>query len=157
MLRMPDSDAAQGAGTCCHTSQPGAERRFPLLWCISMGTAAQEQEPACVEVHSTGLADSSEWMRVGSAVLRVVKKEVVLADRIIGFRQWGVLAYGQQAIDLLAAFEDELDEAWLQERLRREGSVAALAPLRTLARGDTPVTGAVLQDMLRQLRQRDSS
>jgi hypothetical protein len=90
-----------------------------------------------------------------SSLLRVVTKEVVLADRIIGFRQWGVLAYGQQAIDLLAAFGHESDEAWLQEKLQREGSRDALDPLRTLAWGDAPITAAVLQEILAQLRQRE--
>jgi hypothetical protein len=107
-----------------------------------------------VEVPSTRLSDPAEWMRVGSALLRVVTKEVVVADRIIGFRQWGVLAYGQQAIDLLAAFGDELDDAWLQEKLQGEGSEDALDPLHTLARGDAPVTDAVLRDVLARLRQR---
>jgi hypothetical protein len=51
-----------------------------------------------VEVPSTTLSDPSELMRVGNFLFEIVKKEVVLADRIIGYRQWGTLAYGQQAI-----------------------------------------------------------
>lgn len=40
-----------------------------------------------VEVPSQVLLDPSEFMRVGSAVFEVVTKEVVLADRIVGYRQ----------------------------------------------------------------------
>ena len=50
-----------------------------------------------VEVPSTTLSDPSEWMRVGNAVFEIIKKEVVLADRIIGYRQWGTLGVISQS------------------------------------------------------------
>jgi hypothetical protein len=93
-------------------------------------------------------------MRVGDAVFEIVTKEVVLCDRIVGFRQWEVLAWGQQAIDLLAAFGGELDEAWLVAKLEDEGSLDALEPLRSLAMSDQPVTEATLRDLLGDLRAR---
>lgn len=105
-----------------------------------------------VEVPSTTLSDPSEFMRVGSAVFEIVTKEVVLADRIVGFRQWGALAWGQQALDLLAAFGDELDEEWLRAKLRREGSLDALQPLRGLATSDEPVSRETLEALLKRLR-----
>lgn len=107
-----------------------------------------------VEVPATALSDPSELMRVGTFVFHIVKKEVVLADRIIGYRQWGTLAYGQQAIDLLVAFGDEIDEDWLREKLLREGSADALEPLIDLAASQKPVDQATLDDLLLQLRQR---
>jgi hypothetical protein len=105
-----------------------------------------------VEVPSLSLSDPSERMRVGEWVFEVVTKEVVLADRIVGFRQWGVIAYGQQAIDMIAAFGVTIDEDWLQAKLRGEGSLDALDPLRSLARRDDPVTDELLRALLDHLR-----
>ena len=105
-----------------------------------------------VEVPSTTLSDPSEFLRVGSAVFEIIKKEVVLADRIIGYRQWGTLAYGQQAIDLLAAFGDEIDDRWLRDKLTREGSMDALEPLKELATTEKPVTAEGLDALLTSLR-----
>jgi len=105
-----------------------------------------------VEVPSRTLDDPSEFMRVGDAVFEIVRKEVVLADRIVGFRQWEVLAWGQQAIDLLAAFGSEIDEKWLRGKLEHEGSLDALEPLRTLAGNDKPVTEGTLRELLAGLR-----
>lgn len=104
-----------------------------------------------VEVPSTRLTDPSEVLQVGPWTFRVIAKEVMLADRIVGFRQWGVSAWGQQAIDLLAAFGDDLDEAWLEERLQAEGSLDALVPLRNLAESDEPVDRNVLDSLLARL------
>jgi hypothetical protein len=106
-----------------------------------------------VEVPSTTLSDPSELMRVGNAAFEIIKKEVVLADRIIGYRQWGTLAYGQQAIDLLAAFGPDIDEVWLREKLLREASLDALAPLRDLAATDEAVDKEVLEHLLSRLQQ----
>jgi len=33
----------------------------------------------------------------------VVKKEVLLRDRVVGFKHWKYTAYGEQAIDMLGA------------------------------------------------------
>lgn len=49
------------------------------------------------------MAGPAEVVRVGEAELRVVKKEVVLRDRLVGFKHWKHTAYGEQAIDMLAA------------------------------------------------------
>lgn len=105
-----------------------------------------------VEVPSTALTDPAVTMRVDDDVFSVIAKEVVLADRIVGFRHWGVLAWGQQAVDLLAAFHDDLEETWLEARLRDEGSLDALAPLRDLAMSDETVDSEVLENLLEKLR-----
>lgn len=107
-----------------------------------------------VEVPSTTLSDPSELMRVGTWIFEIVKKEVVLADRIVGYRQWGTLAYGQQAIDLLVAFGDAIDEDWMREKLRREGSLDALEPLKNLAATQEPINQEILDNLLSELRQR---
>jgi len=104
-----------------------------------------------VEVPSTTLTDPAVTMRVGDDVFSVIAKEVVLADRIVGFRHWGVLAWGQQAIDLLAAFHGDLDEEWLDSRLDDEGSLDALGPLRDLALSDQAVDREVLKNLLEDL------
>jgi hypothetical protein len=105
-----------------------------------------------VEVPSNVLLDPSETMRVGNSVFEIVTKEVVLADRIVGFRQWQVIAWGQQAIDLIAAFEEDLDWDWLRRKLAREGSLDALKPLKKMALGQGPITAEVLVDLLEELR-----
>jgi hypothetical protein len=75
----------------------------------------------------------------------------LLRDRVVGFKQWEYTAYGQQAVDMLAAFGDELDEAWLLKELRREASLDALEALRALAESDQRVTEGVLRNLLDRL------
>jgi len=62
-----------------------------------------------------------------------------------------VEAWGQQAIDLLAAFAGDLDEEWLRAKLEKEGSLDALEPLRRLAESNERVTREVLEALLRNL------
>jgi hypothetical protein len=108
-----------------------------------------------VEVPSHDLTDPSEIVRVGTAVFRVVTKEVVLADRIVGFKQWEETGYGEQAVEMLAAFGLDLDMSWLEPRLRAEGSWDAFEALSEVVRGQAPVTAASLESLLRRLRGRD--
>ena len=107
-----------------------------------------------VEVPSHDLSDPSEVVRVGDALLRVVTKEVVLADRIVGFKHWNETGYGVQAIDMLAAFGDELDMTWLEPKLRSEGSWDAFEALRELARSREAVTAQSLLAVVDRLRGR---
>lgn len=107
-----------------------------------------------VEVPSHMMEDPSEMVRAGSAVFAVVAKEVVLADRVGGFMHWRVTAYGQQVIDMLAAFGDNLDMSWLAPRPHREGSWDAFVRLGDLATSSAPVTEEVLQGLLGELRRR---
>lgn len=107
-----------------------------------------------VEIPGVTLDDPTELVRVGALRFRVVRKEVLLRDRIVGFLHWRQPAYGQQAVDLLAAFDpEELDQAWLRAALRREGAEAAYDALRQLATsGDAPVDTAALERLLDDLR-----
>src|SRR5258708_37961066 len=50
-----------------------------------------------VEVPSQFLEDPAELIRVGHFPINVIVKEVLLADRVIGFKQWRQTRYGQQA------------------------------------------------------------
>lgn len=75
-----------------------------------------------VEVPGSYLSEPVEMVEVGHLVLRVVRREYVLGDRIIGYRWWRYAGYGLQAIDLLAALGRELDEAALRTHLRKEGA-----------------------------------
>jgi hypothetical protein len=82
-----------------------------------------------VEVPGYVMPDPVELVSVGSLTLRVVRREVVLAERIIGYRHWAATAYGAQAIALLALFGASLDEHMLRKRVRAEGAEDALDAL----------------------------
>lgn len=98
-----------------------------------------------VEVPGYRVDEPYERYSVGPFELRVIRKEIVLAERIIGFRYWKVWAYGVQAIDMIATFGDELDDALLRKRLRRDQAEEAYELLRDLARSyDGPVTPDLL-------------
>lgn len=105
-----------------------------------------------VEIPSTEVDEPTEMLRVGAFVLRVVRKEVLLSDRIVGFKHWKYTAYGQQAIDMIAAFGDSLDLSLLMPRLQREGSADAYAELTKLAASHAAITDPVLQAILERLR-----
>lgn len=107
-----------------------------------------------VEIVGGPVAGPAEEVRVGDAEFRVVKKEVVLRDRLVGFKHWKHTAYGEQAIDMLAAFGDDLDMSWLGPELEREDSMDALEALRQLASSDEPVTDPVLREIIDDLNRR---
>lgn len=108
-----------------------------------------------VEVPGNWMSDPVDVVRVGDLTLRVVKREVVLADRIIGFKHWRTTAYGAQAVAMLAAFGESLDEPLLRERLRAEDSEDALAALRRLTEGSEEVDEERLREVLLRLHGED--
>jgi hypothetical protein len=75
-----------------------------------------------VEVPSSYLSEESDTFQIGPFALRVIRKEYVLGDRIIGFRWWRYAGYALQALDMIDAFTSELDEAALRAHLRKEGA-----------------------------------
>lgn len=79
--------------------------------------------------------------------LRVVTKESVLADRIVGFRHWKYWGYGIEAMALIRVFRGDLDEDLLRRALRREGAEHAYGLLRTLAQSDQEVTHSQLDGL----------
>ena len=105
-----------------------------------------------VEVPATSLDDPAETIHVGPFVFRVIAKEALLVDRLTGFKHWRHTSYGQQAIDMIAAFGDSLDEERFAEGLRREDVGDAYEALRRVAISETPVTEDSLQQILSQLK-----
>lgn len=93
-----------------------------------------------VETVSGPVAGPTEDVEIGGAAFRVVRKEVPLRDRIVGFKHWRHTAYGDQAIAMLIAFGDRLDREWLERELGTEDARDALEALQELARSDAPVT-----------------
>jgi hypothetical protein len=110
-----------------------------------------------VETVPGPLAGPADEVEVAGAVFRVVRKEVLLRDRIVGFKHWRHTAYGDQAIAMLIAFDRDLDEEWLQKELAREGAEDALVALRNVARSGASVTHegllAIIDDLHGQKRQ----
>jgi hypothetical protein len=104
-----------------------------------------------VEIVSGPVAGPTEEVEVGDAVFRVVRKEVPLRDRIVGFKHWRHTGYGDQAIAMLTAFGDDLDMTWLEPELAREGARDALEALQSLAKSDVPVTHDRLQALIDKL------
>lgn len=93
-----------------------------------------------VEVPSRTLADPVDTILVGPFQLRVIAKEAVLADRIVGFKYWGVTDYGLQAIALLTALGPELDRSLLFRYLDRENARDAYEVLCAMAEGEESLT-----------------
>ena len=106
-----------------------------------------------VEVPGHVMRDPVEVVSVGSLTLRLVRREIVLADRIIGYRHWAATAYGAQAIALLALFRESLDEHMLRQRVRSEGAEDALDALLTLVERDVVVSEGELRRLLERLTQ----
>jgi hypothetical protein len=104
-----------------------------------------------VEIPGNWMSDPVDVVAVGPLTLRVIRRETVLADRIIGFKHWRTSAYGAQAVALLAAFGDTIDEELLLHRLRAEDAEDALPMLRALAAADEAVNDAALEQILTRL------
>lgn len=81
-----------------------------------------------------------------------MKKEVLVRDRIVGFRQWEETGHGAQALEMLAAFDDELDMEWIRSELESEGSLDALAPLQELVSQEKTITEQSLRELLSDLK-----
>ena len=107
-----------------------------------------------LEVPGNWMSDPVDVVPIGPLTLRVIRREIVLADRIIGFKHWGATSYGAQAVALLVAFGDSLDEALLRKRLREEDAEDALAALQSLAGSPARVEETTLQRVLDQLHGR---
>jgi hypothetical protein len=104
-----------------------------------------------VEVPSTRLTDPTESYPVGPYLLRVLRKEILLGERIVGFKHWRATGYGAQALDLMAAFGTDLDEAVLRTYLQREGAEGAYDDLRALAASGRPITDELLRHTMDSL------
>jgi hypothetical protein len=113
------------------------------------------REDVFVEVPGSVLEDPVEETQVGPYRLRVVVKEAVIVGRIVEYDQTGNLPHAKQAILLLQALGDRIDQAVLADLLRRERAVAAYEVLRAFAdRPEVTVTDEALIDAREQLRRR---
>jgi hypothetical protein len=74
-----------------------------------------------VEVPSLDMEHPTDSLQVGPYELRVVKKEWLLGERLAGFRHWKYWGSGIQAIGMIRAFGDELDEGELRKSFKIEG------------------------------------
>jgi hypothetical protein len=110
-----------------------------------------------VETVPGPVAGPAEEVEVAGATFRVVRKEVPLRDRLVGFKHWRHTAYGDQAIAMLIAFGEDLDMDWLEPELRREDALDALQELSTLTSSDEPVTHERLLAVVDRIKQRSSS
>jgi hypothetical protein len=72
------------------------------------------------EVPSFRREDPALTFEVGPFTLRVIAREVVLAERITGFKYWKYWGYGLQAVDMIRTFRHLIDEEALRNWLKRE-------------------------------------
>jgi len=105
-----------------------------------------------VEVPATRVTDPTESYPIGPYRLRVLRKEILLGERIVGFKHWSATGYGAQALDLMAAFGTDLDDAVLRTYLQREGADDAYDALRALAASGRVITDALLRHTMDSLR-----
>jgi hypothetical protein len=115
------------------------ERLAPVF--ESLGLTRKDRhwfiEDLYVEVPGNWVEDPFERYELGPYQLRIVRKEIVLGQRIVGFRYWKTWAYGLQAISMIRAFGHELDEQVLRTFLRRDQAEEAYELLRNLAASET--------------------
>lgn len=104
-----------------------------------------------VEVPSQSMEDPTETVRVGHFPLRIVTKEILLADRVVGFKHWRHTTYGAQAIEMIASFGSSLKAAVLRPRLERESALDAYEALRGMAESGEAITEQGLQELLERL------
>jgi len=108
-----------------------------------------------IYVHVVGyrMEEPTAMVAIGPVRFEVVRPEVPLADRIVGFKHWpNTTSYGTQALQMLASLGGSLDESWLRARLARENAVDALDALRAILSSTDPVTDAMLATAQQRLR-----
>jgi len=110
-----------------------------------------------VETVPGPVAGPTEDVEVAGATFRVVRKEVPLRDRVVGFKHWRHTAYGDQAMAMLIAFGNDLDMDWLEPELRREDALDALQALSSLTSSDESITHERLLALVDKLNQRKPS
>jgi hypothetical protein len=110
-----------------------------------------------IDVVGRSMSDPVEVLTLGDLRVRVISKEVALADRIIGFKWWRYSEYGAQSVELIRALEDTLDERLLRDTLAAQQAEDAYAALQLLVESDAPITAAVLESLLEQLHGRTDS
>lgn len=116
-----------------------------------------ERNGLYVEVPGPFLEDPSELYSSPPWSFRVVTREVLLRDRLVGFKHWGQTAYGSQAIAMLRNFGSTLDMTWLTPQLQREAVMDAYEALTRIVASGTSVDDNTLDALGERLRQRPGS
>jgi hypothetical protein len=75
-----------------------------------------------VEVPGSYFGELASSFAVGPFTLRVIRREYVLADRIVGYRWWKYAGYAVQAINMMLTFGGTIDDALIRAYLRKEGA-----------------------------------
>jgi hypothetical protein len=98
-----------------------------------------------VEVPGNYLSEGVEEFVVGGMQLRVIRREHVLADRVVGWRHWKYWRDGLDAVSMMKAFGPDVDLDTLLPHLRREGAVDAYERLREMISSGEPINDASLE------------
>ena len=104
-----------------------------------------------IEVVGDSVVDPVETIDLGSLTIRVIAKEIALADRIIGFKWWRYTEYGAQAVELIRVLQGQLDDRLLLSRLSAEHALDAYDALQRLAAASERVSAETLAQALEQL------
>lgn len=113
-------------------------KKIARHWCIG---------DIVVEVPNDDLEDPFEVFSVGEFQLRVIRREIVLAERVIGYRYWKTWAYGIQAIEMIKAFGATVDPDVLRKRLRMDQAEEAYELLVSIAESGEVVDSEKLQEL----------
>ena len=103
-----------------------------------------------VEVPGSFMGEGTENFEVGPYTLRVIRREYVLGDRIVGYRWWKYAAYGVQAINMMLTFGADIDDALIRAHLRKEGAEDTYDLLLRFAESRTPATPESLEALWHQ-------
>jgi hypothetical protein len=105
------------------------------------------RESLYVEVPDDYLSDPADEFGVGPLTLRVIRKEYILGERIVGFRWWRYYGHAEQALSMMAAFGADLNEEALRTYLKAEQAEHAYDLLRRFMNSGTPVTARNLDEL----------
>ncbi|HEX8394319.1 MAG TPA: hypothetical protein VF665_18385 [Longimicrobium sp.] len=97
-----------------------------------------------VEVPGNSMTEPVSEFSIGDFTLRIIRREALLAERIVGYRYWKYWAYGQQSIELLQSFRSSMDEELLRGMLRAEGAEDTLSLLLGFLDSGSPLTTEAL-------------
>lgn len=110
-----------------------------------------------VEVPSTHLEGESEEHTVHTHTLRVVKKECVLAERVVEYYSTGHTGWATQAIEMIEAFGDEIDDELLNRELGTKPVQRTYKLLERLVTEGVEITDTLLREKRQELRKKGTS
>lgn len=104
--------------------QGNRERIHEVLASLGLSKSGRHwiRDDLFVEVPNNRMTEPVQEFSIGVYRLRVIQREALLAERIVGFRYWKYWAHGQQAIELLQSFQGMMDEELLRRMVKGEGA-----------------------------------